>query len=123
MQGFRMIIEFSGRELDQPVEEDWFNKDSWVREIEDCVRQAGLISAGDHLTSTKLELVEEEVSQDIPDLTCPYCEERMVRAHWEIQGDWRVVWICSCKPDPAILEAIQALREKTGECVIAMFGT
>lgn len=55
-------------------------------------------------------------------LTCPYCKKQLVRAHWLIEEDWRVVWVCECKPNPDVIAAIYALREKTGECVIAMFG-
>lgn len=61
--------------------------------------------------------------EDLNTLTCPHCKDRMVRAHWCIEEDWRVVWVCGCKPNPDVLEAIEALQKKTGECIIAMFGT
>lgn len=120
---FRIAVEYIGPDPVESVAFDWLNDRSWIRDIETCLRQAAVIGPEDRLTSTELEPIEDPVGEHIPDLTCPYCNERMVRAHWEIERDWRVVWICGCKPDPAILEAIQALRDKTGECVIAMFGT
>mgnify|MGYP001072947732 CR=1 FL=1 len=43
------------------------------------------------------EQLDEEEKQ--PSISCPYCNEVMVRTHYQNEeGDWFVCWLCGCKP-------------------------
>jgi len=46
------------------------------------------------------------VSVDYP--VCPYCHQAMVRAHEQNEeGEWTVRWVCGCRVDPVIVQAME----------------
>jgi tRNA(Ile2) C34 agmatinyltransferase TiaS len=61
---------------------------------------------------TALDLMHAKLirTQDAP--VCPYCCQAMVRAHIQDgDGDWRVCWLCGCKPDEDIEERVARVLE------------
>ncbi len=42
-------------------------------------------------------------------MKCPECGDVLIRALWQTEGDWMVVWLCECEPTDEEIEEAEAV--------------